>query len=73
MASEFDISNASHGKRLDHYLDQYGGKSDGTPARMVKRAQAYDLAHNAATVEMLDEIHLMLRVLSGVDNYLRKV
>lgn len=58
-----DVCDACHGRRLDHYLEQFGGKSDGTPERNRRRGEVYDLAHQAATAEMLDEIHLMLRTL----------
>jgi hypothetical protein len=58
-----DVYDACHGHRLDHYLEQFGGKPDGTPERNRRRGEVYDLAHQAATAEMLDEIHLMLRTL----------
>ena len=50
-----DISGLSHGERFQHYLDCYGGKE------INARAEAYQIAHNQATADMLDEIHAMLR------------
>ena len=50
-----DISDLSHGERFHHYLDSYGGDD------INARAQAYQMAHNQATADMLDEIHAMLR------------
>ena len=48
-------------ERFDNYLEQFGGKSDGTPERNRRRGEVYDLAHDTAVAEMLDEIHIMLR------------
>jgi hypothetical protein len=52
-----DVSDAQFGKREHNYLDQYGGKD------AYRRAEVSDLAHAAASEEMLDEIHCMLRAL----------
>jgi hypothetical protein len=49
------VSEYSHGERLD--------KSDGTPNRNQRRGEVYDLAHGAATAEMLDEMQTMLRAI----------
>lgn len=50
-----DVCDASYGQRLQHYLNEYGGKDS------ALRAAAREEAHRAATIEMLDEIHVMLR------------
>lgn len=55
-----DISAASHGERFQHRLADFAGKDH------AKRLQCYDLAWQAATEEMLDEMHAMLRHLTGV-------
>ena len=62
MAHFPEISNASHGERTTHYLRQYAGKH----ASAETRAAMLPMAENAASVEMLDEIHQMLRHLSGI-------
>ena len=60
MSSSGDISDASHGERFHHYLDEYGGVGDD---KTQYRIDAFELAWQSATSEMLDEIHLMLRQL----------
>lgn len=55
-----DVSPASHGERLRHFLTDFAGQDQ------VKRMECHDIAWQAATEEMLDEIHTMLRHLTGV-------
>ena len=62
MADISEITAISCWERQGHYLDQYGGK------RMVDREAAWPMAVFAAQAEMLDEIHAMLRHLTGIEN-----
>lgn len=62
MADLSEISSASCWERQGHYLNQYGGK------KMVDREAAFPIATFAAQAEMLDEIHAMLRQLTGIDD-----
>lgn len=52
-----DVSDLRHGAREAHYLKSFGGD------KIEDRIQVAHLAYNAATAEMLDEIHVMLREL----------
>ncbi|MFC5358126.1 hypothetical protein [Azospirillum himalayense] len=54
-----DISDASHGERMTHFLHQTSGKTGSSPAEV-------DHAWRLATEEMLNEAHCMLRHLTGV-------
>jgi hypothetical protein len=58
-----DCCDARHGMRTRNFLDDFAGKDDGTPVNRQRRAKLHDLAHQAASVEMLDEIHTMLRAI----------
>lgn len=52
-----DVSDFRHGEREAHYLTSFGGQN------IEDRLRVRHLAYNAATAEMLDEIHVMLRQL----------
>ena len=53
-----DVCDASHGERHHHFIDDLAGKTN-----HQRRAEVYDMAHDMASAEMLDEIHAMLREL----------
>lgn len=59
-----DISDAPHGERVRHFLKQTSGKTGSSPDLTQTEAEH---AWRCATVEMLDEIHAMLRHLTGVE------
>lgn len=58
-----DVWHGCHGERTRHFLEQHYG----TP-NFAKQLTMEDIqrAEGMATVEMLDEIHCMLRHLTGV-------
>ncbi len=58
-----DISDASHGERMTHFLHQTSGKTGASPD--LTQAEV-DHAWRLATEEMLNETHCMLRHLTGV-------
>tara|TARA_R110000772_G_scaffold45492_1_gene104210 strand:- start:2361 stop:2552 length:192 start_codon:yes stop_codon:yes gene_type:complete len=60
MSDLIDVSEISFFERQRHYLDTYGGDTiDGIVG-------ALPFANTAATAEMLDEIHTMLRHLCAI-------
>lgn len=52
-----DIGVADHGERTRQFLDDLAGKDPN------RRAEVSQVARDMASVEMLDEIHVMLREL----------
>lgn len=55
-----DVSDAPHGERFRSFLKDMCGKTGTSPD--LTQAD-WDLAYGMATVEMLEEVHFMLREL----------
>ena len=54
-----DVSAANHAERFNRFLTLFAGHDE------HKRTVCHHIAWKAATTEMLDEIHTMLRHLTG--------